>query len=72
MFRNYSPFVVFIRRFFAAMVFLVSWPCLLVPRWRASCGSLLHRYWIKKGNQPVWMMSQDQGNKLSDETFYLG
>ncbi len=73
MFRDYSPFVLFIRRFFVVVLMLVSWPCFLLPRWRSAYGSLLHRYWVKQGSQPVWMMSQDKGNDLTaDETFYLG
>lgn len=72
MFAVYSRLVIFIRRLFALFFVLFTWPCALIPKLRARYGSFLHRYWVKEGDKPVWLMNLEKGNGKTPESFDLG
>lgn len=72
MFTLYSPLFMLARRLFAVLFVLISWPVALLPQSRARYGSLLHRFWLKQGHKPVWLMSQENANGVTPETFHLG
>ena len=72
MFAVYSPLVVLIRRFFAIIFMVFTWPCVFIPTLRARYGSLLHRFWVKKGDKPVWLMGLEKGNEQSQSSIDLG
>ena len=64
MFNLYSPVFIFFRRTLLVLLAVLLAPLLLVASNRARFGSLFHRAWVKKGDKPVWLQSQEKFEQI--------
>jgi len=60
MYQSYSSRVVLVRRLLVVVVGCLAFPFAIWRADRARLFSLLHRYWLKTSEQPVWMAENER------------
>ncbi|MCD8547952.1 MAG: YbfA family protein [Aeromonadaceae bacterium] len=54
---RYTRIRLFRRRISALLLGILLFPLVVwVPRWRRRSYSYLHRLWLKRSDEPVWLM----------------